>query len=1308
MKQGLFATSKFLAHRVFNIHQTQTGIDFSYASKRNLRRLRQFLLNTSTAIGHDVVRTNTVTPSTVFAAGLSPAEKNVFSHLLANFSLKHATSAADAIQESGQISALRHRMKMEEKVNNRHTAGTGGQDESLYFVMGLGKHQPPTFVKDTTHLVTVDIDKLLRRDSSLSERFWLGNHLSEYQKKTVCHVKVGNAAYSVRYLKDNLRKKYAIKFEDGAEYSWIVEYQDELYVKNDVLPGVALSFLVLLRRLNVKRNPLVQSLYCMAENQDKQFSATLEVLFNTLMPGSRQLEAKIIGYLDISSSLVTMVPNQSSHSKENWQTSALINALSTNDFDYFHELFNEVHHEFIDLFEIASQVLNLEIAGAAKIEYLKVLINAGFLPMELRDNGENFLHEIALKDNAEVMDFVLSTPTPNPILPSLKVIPNTNPRCFSPSINFDVIGIACSKTSDCQMLKVLQKHNADFQGDLPTYINIVLESYNSQRYGYSSNLSPNILDFFCRQQNLTLRGTECFNELPLIKAVQLGELSTVRLLVESLDADVNEPFRLNKRSMLTGAVFKESPENGRTALHYAAKGKHVALMNYLLAQGANPDIQTSAGERAIDLIDDKLSYAYTVLASKTAMDKDRAGINPKQESEKLPKKLRDHMSYHTNVAILLTGLDRLGNRYVVLGERTSESNRLNDEAHGNQYCFPGGGMDPTDQSPEHAAIRELKEEVNVDVDQITDAEITMIGGFAHKQTDQERDLTYFYLIDIGKHPIHVQASDDFINARRIFLKDITCHDSKPLFQMYTVNGHYILGSNALLINALMHRKAQQLTQSLTENIQRQTYVEHCGVKLLINLLDEYLHGQGLLIAEGYEQSEPFSSEARQYAQFMELLNRGAIDSRDRRYSDHLTLKMTQANSAEGLTLLANYGLNNFSDSNYTSSISHHHRDCYASPLTYCAITNNLPLAKHLVKLGADVNNFHSRKRAVQEALMHSSDEMYRFLIDEGVWLNEHDPERESYGAPIPSLLCLLVKRQKNQRLKQLLGEGEIFVSTDVTKINRRNALITAIRYKNKLAARMLLATLRCHIKQKEHIKNRAQDFEKTALEYAQNVEDWDDIRQIADFINEFVNMNAYLERKFGFRMENFICTYDDSQNQTVHFVTTSKDYLEKLSEKNQYNCRIRQDGEQRYYIRMGQKRLASLFGSKHIANFVLDDLFGTVFWTAGKKDVTLKLQKPILEDSLETLSNDDLTNWGLFDVNDKRYLPYYSQIIKESLSINKISVCVRSSDDQSASFLLDAIKNNVMVSEMTFEVGNISGAEEYFLLFLKASSFAKA
>jgi 8-oxo-dGTP pyrophosphatase MutT (NUDIX family) len=62
-----------------------------------------------------------------------------------------------------------------------------------------------------------------------------------------------------------------------------------------------------------------------------------------------------------------------------------------------------------------------------------------------------------------------------------------------------------------------------------------------------------------------------------------------------------------------------------------------------------------------------------------------------------------------DAAVLIPVVDRKDGATVILTKRTEKL-----RSHSGQIAFPGGGIDPTDASPEDAALRETEEEIGLD------------------------------------------------------------------------------------------------------------------------------------------------------------------------------------------------------------------------------------------------------------------------------------------------------------------------------------------------------------------------------------------------------------------------------------------------------------------------------------------------------------------------------------------------------------------------------------------------------------------
>ncbi|MBI5447322.1 MAG: hypothetical protein HY939_01155 [Gammaproteobacteria bacterium] len=375
--------------------------------------------------------------------------------------------------------------------------------------------------------------------------------------------------------------------------------------------------------------------------------------------------------------------------------------------------------------------------------------------------------------------------------------------------------------------------------------------------------------------------------------------------------------------------------------------------------------------------------------------------------------------------------------------------------------------------------------------------------------------------------------------------------------------------------------------------------------------------------------------------------------------------MTALNSKEGLSLLHRYGV----ECEYDGTI----KGKCLTPLQYCATTGSIDMAKHLVSLGADPQYYLNRKILLISALKLGSTEMYYYFISIGVNPNEYAPYASTGSRLVPPILCDLVKDNKLDLLKRFLSDGDILLSMDLTAINKRNALITAIRYYNKIAAKLLLATMRFPLFQKEQTQERGN---KTALDYLEEEHDWADIKSISNFLLNYTDMNKFLMEKIDLccRMDHFIPTIDEDGKPTIHFISASKDVLKRVALHVAFSCTIKKDDDGKFYIRMGIKRLSSLLGNKDVANFLLNEAKESIFWRNRNPLVAEAFHGPAIHGHLKTIANEDLESYGIFlHPSD---LPFYALLVRESLSLETAKISFGGERNTSALFLANAVMHH--------------------------------
>lgn len=1162
---------------------------------------------------------------------LRSEEQDIFNQLLNSFTLKHATDSIDAILSSGKMLSVRE-LETQSKKSNRHTWKQNGDDRSIYFTFGIGGHKTPSFLNDATHIININLKMMRDTDINTTERLWVSGHVTEYQKQTRFFARIGNVDFSITHHL-NKTKTYTFKYHTGETLEWCVNYQDEVFVGKDVLPGIAYQFIYMLRLLGGENNPFVKKLYHSTSDINR-LNHLLEKIFSLLMPGWVYPEAKIIGELDIQQPYVTIRESKLSvnHNFLSIQFEALKNAVKRNNYSSLLALLRMGYRTsnyytqllFKNVFE------NIKDPDL-RIKFLQIFIKFGFkhIIRGSKGNDDSAIHHAIKHKDIKALQLLLTTPCVDIDEPLLSTLPNPNMSFESSNSGYENLAdYACGKNDDGTILALLKDLGVNFKENGYQYLKSAIQPYEP----FSSNDKPSNYKAiaFLKDEGVTAEKEDAWNLTPLMLACKKenADIDLIQFLIHEMNANVNTRLKSCKWHFLIGVSY-DDPLNGMTALHFAAEVNNIELVKYLLSEGADPTISSFDGRLAADLTQNSiLKSLLTVLpTSESQAQCFQNQVTSPEASLNMP---------NHKVAILLTGTNNDGSRYIVLGKRYHH-----DHPDENYYCFPGGAADVSDQTYEAAAKRELYEETGVNVNHIPTTKIfplASINGFI----DHTHQFTHFYVMDIGAHPIEVHASDDLIEAIKVPLEKININPNQPRAIALKYNNIKILGSNALLILYSLLSNKNQLTDEELLNVSNQLHIEEQGYDILESLIQ---HNQ----SDIYPESQTWQKIEMMLTHFAHKTKKSWI------YSS-ISLAMMHANPYQGTTLLAKYGVN-LSAYQEQGRFKIDDDEYYGTALYYTVITNQLDLLKHMVSLGASLTSpRHNDQQMLQKAAKNGYRDILFYLLDQGLDPNlSYDKNGNFIYYPI---IAMTIKYNHHDLMKELLNDKRILVNRERSPISRSTALMTAIEHKNKIATFHLLTICRLNL-------TAVNQDKKSAVMLADEIE-WHDIASIITFLAKYPDMNAYLHENGLPVMDQFIHIITESNQPTIHFISDDINKIKEIAKQISSSCDIHSN-ENGYYIRLGNYRLAKLVGQT-MANYFLTYTKNTPFWNVHP-NVYQSLQTDLTNNTLTIL---DSKVYDIVDFDKLADKEHFSQLIKENPKL--IKVILELTDSHYFKWLINAIK----------------------------------
>jgi ankyrin repeat protein/ADP-ribose pyrophosphatase YjhB (NUDIX family) len=1252
-----------LFHQHQNISEQFFGFNLTQQSRQNLFKILSALeLGQEGILSHAVDQENSAFIQALgISQQLTEAEQHLFNILVNSFNLKHATNAIDPILTSGKLQAVRE-LEASGNGSARHTSKQMGADRSLYFTLGIGNHQSPDFLNSASHVITVDLNALQQHDPLAIERFWVGGHLTEYQRETYYSTQLDNVKFTMQHYKDNT-KLYRFIFNTGDVLEWKQDYQDEVLSAKDVAPGIALRFIYMLRLLGGETNRVVSKLY-RASSDPVACQPLLEKVFATLMPGWVYPEAKIVGELTISSEHTSIKEHGTTYSlTAPLESQSLISAIKRQDIVTFVTLLAKKYRPLNYSANLYEHVFDHIANDELRLQFIQYLIQYGFNPSSrLRTHQDAAIHMAAKKGSAADLDYILSNPCADKDEPLIGHIANPNMLCLDMQSEYiDVVDIACAFSGwDMGKLQVLKKHGANFARHGYQYLRTALLPGNSSPFDNHHVYDNKAAIQFLHQEGVSANSDNAWNKTPLMLACEQDYFAAVKFLVEWMHADINAPLKTARSSFLLGGTFYDDPSNGMTALHYAAKSGNSEIIRYLVKAGADLYAKTQGGQTPFDLYTgmekDKLLKILTPKMLLIDGPNDKEESNVDVVSDKPQQELTIKNKPYQKVAVMVTGINDKGLRYVVLGKRHHD-----EENKPNYYCFPGGTMDVDDHSIRDAAQRELFEETGIDLNKIPQAqlnELIQVDGF----NAYDHETTTFFIADVGNYPIKLHACDDLIEVFSVELNRLMFDATKAHAYALQYKAMRILGSNALLINYHLMRNKAELTVEETETIKQQLHIEADGYSMLIRL-----------IKDNQKQLLPDS------ASWQELTHLLANDAHFAKKHWHsLCIEMLQANPLDGMSLLVKYGVD-LNDYGQRGEFKIEGEEYYGTPLYYAIVTNQLNVLNHLLALGATFSDgYYDRQNALELAARRGLSGMVDFLLDQGI-----DPNR-SYdydGSPgsfiIFPIIGMAIKGGHNQLAQTLINDGRIFINRERSPSSRSTALMSAIEHDNKEAALMLLASglVDVTFETKSSNASRYQNEPlKTALYYA-NKKGWEDIAHIITWFTRYLDMNDFLQKNNLPIMDSFLYTEDEKNNPTIHFYSREIEKLNGLLRYLHSSAEIRESADG-YYIRMGTARLRSLLGNQHVAEFFIKNTAHSIIWSV--RDSTYQqLHRELIENKIKAVSVESLEpnhQVGQFSRLDNK--AYYKRLMRECASLKELVLDLGAYQNSTLNWLIDSISGH--------------------------------
>lgn len=690
---------------------------------------------------------------------------------------------------------------------------------------------------------------------------------------------------------------------------------------------------------------------------------------------------------------------------------------------------------------------------------------------------------------------------------------------------------------------------------------------------------------------------------PLIAYVERGNLEGIRVAL-AYDVLVNNRYHYSQHVYLTGRNLTDSPENGYTALHFLmisnasayqgeeGKKNRLAIAQALLDNDADANLRADNGDTAYALA---LTHGHNVIAE---MLKTR-GVDTRTEKTVFEK----CRARQFTVVAVVKGFKE-GKEVVIMGKKMGDDGKLKQ-----QYLMPGGFEDPEDKSPITAALRELQEEVGLNLTTLIESGAVKPEVFYSYEglgeSGKKHYRTSYVLIDLGRHleAMKLRARDDFHAVAAIPLDSIVMRPDLSIDKHYTTtrgdapcpmrpsNGRIIealkVGITADMKSALdalseseVDGEYQLLNAAVAGDFDKLRYLLAIGVPA--NPVD-YLKDAAVneAAARGRLDSVKVLVEAGA------VLNRGGFAGGPPRQSYYgpLSAAVSSANNDLFDYLLAltlqllnrSVGVDWEEDTHLTQPI-----DILKDALEYAAQEGNLYAVSRILATGLLTANDKNRRPPLVHATKAGHKEMVEYLLSQGANVNidcDYDPEVSRCGTMRPSPILTAIEAGHPDIALLLLQQAEVDVNQHRFTYDQElweivsNPLFAAIHFGHSELAFWILehTTIELNTCGKK-FRGYRDEKNRTAFEFA--IEKGQ--HQLAAAIAKKMIIQKIAEQ-LGVETSHIESKVqaDEHGKTSFHIIMSSRERIEALG--STLAEPVKQDlSTGKFYIRLGEVRLGML------------------------------------------------------------------------------------------------------------------------------------